>query len=96
MVLDIDQTLQILDALGSSDDPCNLGWIERRGFPAETVRGVCYDLDGGRSAARVRVTYYGSGPRGSGPRLVRGTLHSLVADRLRDYGLTRPRSRRRG
>lgn len=89
MRLDVDQSIQILDALGSSDDPCNLGWIERRGFPAETVRGVCHDLEGNRSAARVRLTYYGSGCR-----LVRGTLHSLVADRLRDYGLTRPRRRR--
>jgi len=71
--LDISQAIQILDALGSSDDP-----IIFRG-ESTTPNGIPYDfhIDDTKPASEIRIQFWiADGKRTS------GSLHTMVRERL--------------
>ena len=76
--LDVSMALAILDALGCSDDP-----IMHRGkeiTPQEL--DYYYNHDYNIKASSVRIKFYTGGSKASVLRLTKGSLYTMVVNRL--------------
>jgi len=72
--LDINGAGQILDALGSDQDPVYYRGIET------TVNELAYGEHGDKDARRFVIEFYGG--RSRGLRKIKGTVFAMILDRL--------------
>lgn len=71
----VEDAAQILDALGSNGDPVVYRGVET------TVNDLVYSEHAERDARKLRLRFYVVG-RARRPRLVSGTLRTMILDRL--------------